>query len=52
MLCGSFGVAATVEAAIVGGVTAVQVRDPLAPDDEFVRIGRAVAAVLAGTGCR
>lgn len=47
--CGSFGVAATVEAAIIGGVTAVQVRDPLAPDDEFVRIGRSVAAVLAGT---
>ncbi len=49
-LCGSFGVAATVEAAVSGGVTAVQVRDPLATDDEFVRLGRSVAAVLAGTG--
>ncbi len=49
-LCGSRGVAATVEAALTGGVTAVQVRDPLATDDEFVRIGRSVAAALAGTG--
>ena len=50
VLCGSRGVAATVEAALDGGVTVVQVRDPAAPDDEFVRLGRAVAEVLAGTG--
>jgi thiamine-phosphate pyrophosphorylase len=49
-LCGSVGVAATVEAALAGGVTVVQVRDPAAPDDEFVRLGRSVAEVLAGTG--
>lgn len=47
---GADGVAATVRAAVAGGVTAVQVRDPDAADEEFVRIGRAVAAVLAGTG--
>lgn len=55
-LCGSAGsngadgVAATVRAAVAGGVTAVQVRDPDADDEQFVRLGRAVAAVLAGTG--
>lgn len=49
-LCGARGVAATVEAALRGGVTVVQVRDPAATDEEFVRIGRSVAAVLAGTG--
>ena len=50
LLCGEFGVAATVEAAVGAGVTAVQLRDPPAPDDEFVRLGRAVASVLARTG--
>lgn len=50
VLCGALGVPATVEAALRGGVTVVQVRDPDAPDDEFVRLGRSVAAVLAGTG--
>jgi thiamine-phosphate pyrophosphorylase len=50
VLCGSRGVAATVERALRGGVTVVQVRDPQAPDDEFVRLGRSVAAALAGTG--
>ncbi len=49
-LCGSRGVPATVAAALRGGVTVVQVRDPLAPDDEFVRLGRSVVAALAGTG--
>jgi thiamine-phosphate pyrophosphorylase len=49
-LCGARGVAGTVEAALRGGVTVVQLRDPAAPDDAFVRLGRTVAAVLAGTG--
>jgi thiamine-phosphate pyrophosphorylase len=49
-LCGAFGVAATVAAAVPAGVTVVQLRDPAATDDEFVRLGRSVAAVLAGTG--
>ncbi|WP_395728814.1 thiamine phosphate synthase [Nakamurella sp.] len=50
VLCGTRGVAATVDAAVRGGVTVVQVRDPRAPDDELIRLGRAVAAALAGTG--
>lgn len=49
-LCGSFGVAATVRAAVVAGVSAVQLRDPTATDDELVELGRAVTDVLAGTG--
>lgn len=49
-LCGAAGVPATVAAAVGGGVTAVQLRDPACPDAEFVRLGRAVAAALAGTG--
>lgn len=50
LMCGSTGVAGTVAAAVSAGVTVVQVRDPAASDEEFVRIGRSVAAVLAGTG--
>ena len=49
-LCGEFGVAATVAAAVAAGVTLVQLRDPEIDDDGFVAIGRAVAAVLSGTG--
>jgi thiamine-phosphate pyrophosphorylase len=49
-LCGAFGVAATVTAAVGAGVSAVQVRDPVAADSEFVDLGRAVAAALRGTG--
>lgn len=49
-LCGSRGVPATVEAAVRGGATVVQLRDPHADDDEVVALGRAVAAVLHGTG--
>jgi thiamine-phosphate pyrophosphorylase len=49
-LCGRRGVAATVAAAVAAGVTAVQLRDPAAGDDELVDLGRAVAAVLRGSG--
>lgn len=49
-LCADYGVAATVAAAVRGGVTAVQLRDPHAGDDEIVALGRSVAAVLRGTG--
>jgi thiamine-phosphate pyrophosphorylase len=48
--CGAFGVAETVAAAVAAGVTAVQLRDPAATDDDLVRLGRAVAARLRGTG--
>ena len=49
-LCGEFGVSATVAAAAPAGVRVVQLRDPDAADAEFVDLGRAVAAVLRGTG--
>lgn len=49
-LCAGLGVAATVRAAVRGGVTAVQLRDPHAPDGDVVALGRAIAAVLHGTG--
>ena len=49
-LCGEYGVDATVAAAVRGGVTAVQLRDPHAVDDDLVTLGRSVAAALRGTG--
>ncbi|QWT23671.1 thiamine phosphate synthase [Subtercola sp. PAMC28395] len=48
-LCGAFGVAATVAAAIDAGVTMVQLRDPDATDAELVTLGRSLITVLAGT---
>lgn len=48
--CGAVGVPETVRRAVAAGVTLVQLRDPDCTDAEFVRLGRAVAAVLAGTG--
>jgi thiamine-phosphate pyrophosphorylase len=50
ILCGQFGVAATVSAAVGAGVTLVQLRDIDAADDEFVALGREVKAILRGTG--
>ena len=49
-LCAEFGVAATVSAAVEGGVSVVQLRDEDATDDEFVSLGRQVMAVLRDTG--
>ena len=49
-LCGEFGVAATVSAAVGAGVTVVQLRDVDASDDDLVALGREVIAVLRGTG--
>lgn len=49
-MCGSLGVAATVSAAVGAGVSLVQLRDDEATDDELVSLGRAVMAVLRGTG--
>jgi thiamine-phosphate pyrophosphorylase len=48
-LCGQFGVAATVSAAVGAGVTVVQLRDEHATDDELVSLGRQILAVLDGT---
>lgn len=48
VMCGELGVAATVDAAITGGVTLVQVRDPHADDATFLRIAREVVRVAAG----
>ena len=49
VMCGQLGVAATVSAAVVAGVTVVQLRDEGATDDELVRLGRQVMKALEGT---
>lgn len=49
-LCGPRGVPATVAAAVRGGVSLVQVREPGATTRELCTLVRAVQAVLAGTG--
>jgi thiamine-phosphate pyrophosphorylase len=49
LMCGRLGVAATVSAAVVAGVTVVQLRDEGATDDELVRLGRQVMKALEGT---
>lgn len=48
--CELLGIIATVEAAVRGGVTAVQLRDSAAPDADFIRMGRELSAVLRGSG--
>lgn len=48
-ICGQFGVVTTVLAAVGAGVTAVQLRDEDATDDELVRLGRQILEVLSGT---
>ena len=49
-MCHQFGLAATVSTAVGAGVSVVQLRDADATDDELVKLGRAVMAVLHGTG--
>ncbi|MFI5808812.1 thiamine phosphate synthase [Streptomyces sp. NPDC051561] len=49
-LCGDRGVAATVAAAVKGGVTAVQLRDSDADARTLFSLGRAIQAELVGTG--
>ena len=49
VMCGQFGVAATVSAAVGAGVTVVQLRDDHATDVELVGLGRQILAVLDGT---
>ncbi len=48
--CEGLGIIATVEAAVRGGVTAVQLRDSTAPDADFIRVGQQLSAALKGTG--
>lgn len=47
---GPDGVVATVEAALHGGVTFVQVRDPGASDDDFLALARRVVEVCHAAG--
>jgi len=49
-LCEPDGVVLTAATAVAAGVTAVQLRDPLASDADFVRTGVALREELAGTG--
>lgn len=49
-LCGSLGVPATVRAALRGGVTVVQVRDPDATTRGLLDLTRAVGREVHGTG--
>jgi len=49
-LCGEVGVVATVQTAVAAGVTVVQLRDPVADDDDFTTMGRSLVATLTGTG--
>lgn len=50
-LCGGpSGVVATARAAVTGGATAVQLRDPLATTRELMHLGGALKRVLEGTG--
>jgi thiamine-phosphate pyrophosphorylase len=49
LMCGQFGVAATVSTAVRAGVTMVQLRDARASDDDLVSLGRKILTVLEGT---
>ncbi len=49
-LCAAMGVPATVTAAVSGGATAVQLRDPASSDADLVALGRAVVRALTGSG--
>lgn len=50
VLCGAHGVVRTAAEAVAAGVTVVQLRDPDASDADFVALGRALQAALAGSG--
>jgi thiamine-phosphate pyrophosphorylase len=49
-LCGSLGMVETTRRAVRGGVTMVQLRDKSASTAKMIDTGRALKAVLAGTG--
>ncbi len=44
------GVIETVQAAVRGGVTLVQLRDKAMPDDEFIELGHTLQAILGPAG--
>lgn len=50
VLCAGRGLVATVQAAVAGGATIVQLRDKGATDTALIEQGRALRAALAGTG--
>ena len=50
VMCGQFGVAATVSAAVGAGATMVQLRDDHASDDDLVHLGRRLVIVLEAAG--
>ncbi|WP_311065878.1 thiamine phosphate synthase [Halomonas sp. DWK9] len=49
-LCAGIGLEATVEAAVKGGVTMVQLRDKHASDEAMIAQAKRLKALLAGTG--
>ncbi|MDQ7734827.1 thiamine phosphate synthase [Halomonas sp. SpR1] len=49
-LCREMGLEQTVEAAVKGGVTIVQLRDKHASDEQMIAQAKRLKAVLAGTG--
>ncbi|WP_447554965.1 thiamine phosphate synthase [Vreelandella sp. EE22] len=49
-LCRALGLERTVEAAVKGGVTVVQLRDKQASDDDLIAQARRLKAVLCGSG--
>ncbi len=50
VLCAARGVAETVQRAVAGGATMVQLRDPDAPTEALVAAARAIRAQLSGAG--
>ncbi|MEM9734695.1 MAG: thiamine phosphate synthase [Pseudomonadota bacterium] len=50
VLCAQFGVVETVEQAVRGGVTCVQLRDKTAGTKELIALGKAILSALKGTG--
>lgn len=51
-LCADIGMVETARAAVAGGATIVQLRDKRATTASMIETGRALKAVLAGTGVR
>ena len=50
VLCSDYGLERTVEAAVKGGVTVVQLRDKHASDEQMITQGKRLKSILAGTG--